>query len=113
MALAGGLFVSLAELVTVNDPAKQSAKSSMALAGGLPTMELPGEWEDKPGGDLAVALGGDMYTPGLRFSSNSGGFTLLFEIFKEVPSDIFCCGIDLWDIMVLMVISCRSESSDY
>jgi len=32
----------------------------MALAGGLPTMEFPGEWEDKPGGDLAVALGGDM-----------------------------------------------------
>ena len=68
--------MSFAEFVTVNDPAKQSDKSSMALAGGLPTMELPGEWEDKPGGDLAiltiirisfiqethlaVALGGDM-----------------------------------------------------
>ena len=46
--------MSFAEFVTVNDPAKQSDKSSMALAGGLPTMELPGEWEDKPGGDLAI-----------------------------------------------------------
>ena len=47
--------MSLGLLVTVKEAAKLSASSSspgLAEGGGLPTMELPGEWPDRPGGDL-------------------------------------------------------------
>ena len=95
--------MSLGLLLTLKEAAKLSANSSrpgLAEGGGLPTMELPGEWPDKPGGDLnitdrkylvslslfpahlAVALGGDIWTPGLRLSSSFGGLIL--------SSDKFC-----------------------
>ena len=57
-------MVSLGVLVTAKEPAKQSARSSSCWpwpaprpweepgGGGLPTMGLPGEWLDSPGGDL-------------------------------------------------------------
>ena len=96
--------MSLGLLLTLKEAAKLSASSSrpgLAEGGGLPTMELPGEWPDRPGGDLtqttvrnivrrlslslshlAVARGGDIWTPGRRFSSSFGGLIL--------SSDKFC-----------------------
>ena len=76
--------MSLGLLVTLNEAAKLSASSSRPglEAGGLPTMELPGEWPESPGGDLAVARGGDIWTPGRRLSSSSGG--------RILSSDKFC-----------------------
>ena len=47
--------MSLGLLLTLKEAAKLSASSSspgLAEGGGLPTMELPGEWPDRPGGDL-------------------------------------------------------------
>ena len=49
--------MSLGLLLTLKEAAKLSANSSrpgLAEGGGLPTMELPGEWPDKPGGDLNI-----------------------------------------------------------
>ena len=49
--------MSLGLLLTLKEPAKLSASSSspgLAEGGGLPTMELPGEWPDRPGGDLNI-----------------------------------------------------------
>ena len=51
--------MSLGLLVTLKDAAKLSASSSspgLAEGGGLPTMELPGEWPDSPGGDLNITV---------------------------------------------------------
>ena len=39
---------------------------------------------DCSGADLAVARGGDIWTPGRRLSSNSGGLALLFIIESSV-----------------------------
>ena len=48
--------MSLGVLVTVNAPAKQSARSSSPwpreLEAGLPTIGPPGDWPERPGGDL-------------------------------------------------------------